>query len=165
MYNPNISKKEHGRRRFEELQKRTARLGTRHTRKIEKFSDNFKTIFKFFLLSYRKNILTFAGENVDVYFDIDSYCGRGTFRRYDDGQYKLTDIYSRHPNITKAVIIAKKSWGLHCKLWVEGIVEGSFTKKEILQIFEDNKIIIPDAFYKEFINLIYKQTVRKYNLV
>jgi len=156
MYNPNLSKKEHGRRRFEELQKRTDKLGTRHIRKIEKFSERFLLIFNFFLHSYRKGILTFAGIAVDVKNDLNAPCARGTFRRFDDGQYKNKDITSCHSNIVTAVITAKKSWGLHCKMWAEGIKEGSFTKREILKVFEDNNIIIPDVFIRELENLIYK---------
>ena len=151
-----ITKKEHGRRRFEELKQRNKKIGSRHTRKIEKFSDRFNIIFNFFLVCYRKKILIFAGEKVEVLFDIDAPCARGTFRRYDDGQYKLKDIVSRHPNITTAIIIAKKSWGLFLKQWSEGIREGSFRKQEILDIFKNENIEIPESFLKEFENLIYK---------
>lgn len=151
-----VSKKEHGRRRFLELQERNERIGSRHKRKIEKFSDNFKTIFNFFLQSYRSGILTFGGENVTVINDSRSFCARGSFRRFDDGQFKFTDIVSRHSNITKAVIIAKKSWGLHLKEWSEGVREGLFRKDEILKVFSDKNIIIPYSFLKEFYNLIYK---------
>jgi len=162
VFDPLKSKKEHGRLRFQELQNRKNRIGSRHTRKIEKFSDRFNTIFKFFFQSYRKGILVFAGEAVDVKFDLNSFCARGSFRRFDDGQFKLKDIVCIDPNILKSVIIAKKSWGLHLKMWSEAIAEGTFLKNEILAIFENEQIEIPESFMIEFENLIYKARV-KYN--
>lgn len=150
------SKKEHGRQRYQELLLRKERIGDRHTRKIEKFSDRFKEIFNFFLQSYRAGILTFAGENVVVINDNLSFCARGSFRRFDDGQFKGKDIISRHSNITRAVVIAKKAWGMTVKEWSIGIREGSFRKSEFLEMFSDKNIIIPDPFIQEFYNLIYK---------
>lgn len=132
----------------------------RHIRKIEKFSDNFNEMFFFFLQSYRKGILTFAGSAVDVDFDINSHSCRECFRRFDDGQFKNSSIVSRHPNIVKAVIIAKKSWGINLQNYTDGIAECSFLKSEILHIFESNKIKIPEKFLIEFENLLYKKRIK-----
>lgn len=130
-------------------------------KKKEKFSDRFNLIFNFFLQSYRKGILTFAGTKIDVVEDVNSFCARGTFRRFDDGYYKYTTIPSRHPNVIKAVIIAKKSWGLHLKEWTDGIAEGLFLRSELLGQFEKNNIKIPEQFLKEFNNLIYSKMLKK----
>lgn len=51
------------------LKKEQGLLKDRHRRRLEKFSGNFNEIFFFFLRSFRKGLLTFAGTNVDVYFD------------------------------------------------------------------------------------------------
>ena len=44
---------------------------------------------------------------------------------------RLGDLSSCHPNTLKGVIVGKKSWGLHLTMWTDGIVEGSFTEREI----------------------------------
>lgn len=140
-----------------ELRKKDKSYKDRHHRKIEKFSDRFNNIFFFFLQSYRKGILTFGGSIIDIEYDKDSHSCRECFRRFDDGQFKFTSIPTRHPNIVKAVITAKKSWGLFLQAWTDGIVECSFTKKEILYIFESNKIEIPEQFQIEFDNLLFQK--------
>lgn len=48
------------------LKKKNGLLKDRHSRKLEKFSNNFNTIFEFFLRSYRKKLLNFGGIAVDV---------------------------------------------------------------------------------------------------
>jgi hypothetical protein len=134
----------------------------RHIRKIEKFSEPFNKIFFFFLKCYQKKLLTFAGSAVDVVFDKNSHSCREAFRRFDDGQFKYRPISTRHPNIVKAVITAKKSWGLHLKMYSEGIAEGTFTKSEILHIFESNKIELPEQFKVEFENIVIKKRIEYY---
>lgn len=133
---------------------------SRHNRRIEKFSDRFNGIFFFFLKSYRKNILTFAGSYVEVEYDKDSHSCREAFRRFDDGQFKTKPVSTRHPNIVKAVITAKKSWGLHRDMWTDGIVEGTFTKQEILNVFKIVNIELPEPFVIEFENNIYNKTMK-----
>jgi hypothetical protein len=105
---------------------------------------------------------------VPVDFDINSHEGKETFRRYDNGQFKdkstgapLNPI-TRHPNIVKGVITGKKSWGLHVKMWSEGIGEWCFTKDEIVQTFTDKGIKIPDSLLKDFENHIIKQKQKRY---
>ena len=105
--------------------------------------------------------MTFSGVHVDVINKTDGHSGKGTFRRFEDGQYKLLPISSRHSNVVKAVIIAKKSWGLHCKMWSDGIVEGTFTRREILYEFEKHGIEIPDSLKLEFENLIFKKIMKQ----
>jgi len=106
--------------------------------------------------------LTFCGQEIIVTFDKQGFSCRETFRRFDDGYYKLLDISSRQNNVVKSVITAKKSWGLHLKMWCEGIAEGTFTKNEILEIFSEKGIIIPEQLLKEFENLVYKKRIEYY---
>lgn len=62
----------------------------------------------------------------------------------------------------KSVIIGKKSWGLWVNQWSDGIVEGTFTKREILQEFEDKNIKIPEPLIIDFENRIYNKIKKKY---
>jgi hypothetical protein len=79
---------------------------------------------------------------------------------FENGVYKgIPIIKTRHPNISKGVIIGKKSWGLWKNEWTDGIVEGSFTPKEILQQFTDNNIKVPESLMIDFNNTI----IRKFN--
>lgn len=141
---------------------RKKEIGTKHQRKLQKYSTNFNEIFTFFLNSYRKGLLTFCGSDVDVKFDIDGPEGKNTFRMFDNGYYKGgKEITSCHPNIVRAVIIGKKSWGLWLNEWADGIAEGSFTKYEILEEFEKNGIKIPESLYKDFCNRIVNKVLQK----
>lgn len=130
---------------------------SRTHRKLQKYTNNFNEIFNFFLKSYRKNILTFCGYKVNVDFDIDSDDGKFGFRRYDNGEIKIHNLKSRHPNILQAIIIAKKSWGLFLDQYTDGIVECSFTKEEILNEFSKNGIKIPEPFLLDFENTIIRK--------
>ena len=42
-------------------------------------------------------------------------------------------------------------------MWSEGIYEGCFTKKEILEQFYNKNIIIPESFLLDFNNQIIKK--------
>jgi hypothetical protein len=122
-------------------------------------------MFTFFLQSYRKGLLTFCGSIVKVEFDVNESEGKNTFRKYDNGQYQLgKPIISRHPNIVKAVIVGKKSWGLWVDQWSDGIVEGTFFQREIEQEFEDKGITIPLSLLKDFDNRIYRKRLKKHGL-
>ena len=113
--------------------------------------------------SYRSGILTFCGSHVDIDFDVNSIEGKMTFRKYDNGQYRQgKKIITRHPNIVKGVITGKKSWGLWVNQWSDGIVEGTFSKREILQDFYDKEIIIPESLMKDFDNRIINKMKKKY---
>ena len=114
--------------------------------------------------SYRSDILTFCGSPVDIDFDVNDVEGKMAFRKYDNGQYQGKKIITRHPNIVKGVITGKKSWGLWVDQWSEGIVEGSFSKREILEEFEKHNIIIPESLLNDFNNRIINKMKRKYRL-
>ncbi len=112
----------------------------------------------FFLNSYRFKILDFSGVDVKTELNLNEDDGKVCFKKFDNGEYKGIDtIPTRHPNILKGVIVGKKSWGLHVKMWSEGISEGLFTKKEILQQFIDNNIEIPEPFLTDFNNQIMRR--------
>jgi len=59
-------------------------------------------------------------------------------------------------------LIGKKSWGLWVNEWSDGIVEGSFNKREILEEFSKNGIIIPEPLLNDFHNRVYKKMKSKY---
>lgn len=121
-------------------------------------------MFTFFLQSYRKGILTFCGENMEVNFDVNGDDGKIIFKRFDNGEFKginQNKLITRHSNISKGVIVGKKSWGLWVNEWSDGISEGSFTKKEILDEFEKRNIIIPEPLLLDFENRIYKKVIDK----
>lgn len=119
-------------------------------------------IFNFFLQSYRKNILTFGGENVDVIFDINGDDGMLTYMKYENGEYsKGGKIITKHPNIVRSVITGKKSWGLFLDEWTDGINEWLFTREEILYEFEKRNIKIPDSFLLDFENTIQKKRLKR----
>jgi len=120
-------------------------------------------MFHFFLSSYRKNILTFCGAIVEVKYDSEGPDCKEGFRLFENGYFSKGNIpTSRHSNILLAIIVAKKSWGLHKDMWVDGIIEGSFTKREILQQFEECNITIPESLLQDFQNSIIKK-IRKKN--
>lgn len=118
-------------------------------------------MFSFFLQSYRKGLLTFCGSHVNVEFDVNSTEAKNTFRKFDNGDYKMKDIISRHPNIVKGVIIGKKSWGLWVGQWSDGVSEGTFTPNEILQDFKDKGVEIPKPLLNDFYNQILKKINKK----
>ena len=152
--------------RHERISLRKKEIGTKLDRKLKRYSDNFNEIFNFFLISYRKKILSFCGSNVEVIFDNNEVEAKNAFRRFDNGQYKNdSGIATRHPNILKGVIIGKKSWGLHVNMWAEGIAEGCFTKQEIIQEFVNNKITIPESLFKDFENRIYQKMSKRHEYV
>ena len=86
---------------------------------------------------------------------------REAFRMYDDGQFKFKVPYSKHPNLLKAVITGKKSWGLWVDQWTEGIIDWSFTRDEILKEFSSRNIKIPDSFLKDFDNTIERKKIKR----
>lgn len=118
-------------------------------------------MFNFFLESNRKGILTFCGSDINIEFDINNVNGKRCFRNFDNGQYKLKPIITKHPNIVKSVIIGKKSWGLWLNQWVDGIIEFSFTKEEILEEFNKLGIVIPESLLLDFDNRIEKKRIER----
>jgi hypothetical protein len=141
----------------ERLKLRSNEIGTKHVRKLRKYSDNFLLIFNFFLKSNRLDLLTFCGSHTIIEFDINAPSAKECFRLYEDGFFKNKPIITKHPNILKSVLIGKKAWGLWVKEWTEGISECSFTKYEILNEFSSRDITIPESFLDDFNNVLYKK--------
>lgn len=89
--------------------------------------------------------------------------GKNVFRKYDNGEYKNDKtIKTRHPNIVKGVLIGKKAWGLWLNEWTDGIVEGSFTRHEILEEFTKNGITIPESLLMDFNNRLYQKRIKRH---
>jgi hypothetical protein len=145
-------------KRNEKINKRVEEIGTRHRRKLRKYSKNFNEMFKFFFLISRKGIINFCGSplNVNGYkFGLDS---RESFRLHEDGYYKNgKPIITKHPNILKNVLMGKKGLGLWFDQWAEGISDNLFTYEEIISEFDKLSIEIPEPFLIEFRNLIEKK--------
>ena len=74
----------------------------------------------------------------------------------------MVSIKTRHPNIVKGVLIGKKSWGLWLNEWTDGIVEGSFTRNEILDEFTKNGISIPESLLTDFNNRLYQKRIKRH---
>jgi hypothetical protein len=132
-------------------------IGNRKRRKMIKYSENFTNMFLFFLQSYRKGLLTFCGSNVEVYQDLSLDDGKFCFRKFENGDYKMKDIFSKHPNILKGAVTGKKAWGLWCEQWTEGISDWTFTKDEIFEQFKDVGIEVPKVLEIEFDKLLEKK--------
>ncbi len=97
---------------------------------------------------------------IDVEFDINGPDGKETIKHYENGKYVNKTIFTKHPNIVMGIIMGKKSWGLHVKMWSEGIGERCFTKEEILNDFTQRGIVVPDFLSLDFDNHIRKRKIR-----
>lgn len=120
-------------------------------------------MFTFFLKSYRSGLLDFCGSNIEVSFDPDGQDSKVSFKLFENGIMKLDDLSSIHPNTLKGVIIGKKSFGLWLQQWTDGIVEGSFSEKEILNEFKIRNIEIPKPLLTDWNNVIIKKINKKLN--
>ena len=96
-------------------------------------------------------------------FDPNGKDGKISFKLFENGQMKLGDLSSCHPNMLKGVIIGKKSWGLFLQQRTDGIVDGSFTEKEILNEFIIKNIEIPEPLMLDWNNVIIKKIRRRIN--
>lgn len=135
---------------------------TRHNRKLKKYSNNFNRMFEFFLSLQRTGIITFCGSIITVDFDVNGMEAKECFRLYEDGFYKNgKPIITRHPNVFKSVLIGKKGWGLWVDQWTEGIVDWTFTREEILNEFIKVNVEIPEAFLKDFDNVIKRKSLKR----
>ena len=117
-------------------------------------------MFEFFFLSYRKGLLNFCGSDVNIHFDIESDDTKYSFKSFENGVFKNTDIITKHPNILKSVILGKKSWGLWVEQYSQGIIDFTFTKDEILKEFDKNNIKIPEPLMKEWDKLIERKKIK-----
>ncbi len=107
-------------------------------------------------------MLSFCGSVVNIEFDVNESEGKNTFRKFDNGQYSGgKPIITRHPNIVKGVIVGKKAWGLWCDQWADGISEGTFLKREILEDFDKHGILIPESLMKDFDDRIYRKNIKR----
>ena len=121
-------------------------------------------MFSFFLKSYRSGILEFTGSIIETEFDPNGEEGKFCFRQIENGEIKRNNIIkTRHPNIVKAVVSGKRSFGLWSDQWSDGIVDWSFTEEEILGEFQKRNIKIPKPLLIDFYNRIDKKK-RKRNL-
>jgi len=115
-------------------------------------------MFTFFLKSYRDGILKFSGSIVETEFDVNGDEGKYCFRKIENGEIKRNEIIkTRHPNVVKAVVSGKRSFGLFCDQWSDGIVDCSFTEEEILGEFQMSNIQIPEPLLIDFRNRIEKK--------
>lgn len=105
--------------------------------------------------------------NIITRLDLNEQESKFCFRKFDNGEYTKDEIYvsgikTKHPNILKAVIVGKKSWGLFLNEWSNGISECNFTLSEILYEFEYRNIKIPDSLMLDFMNRINDKKRKKY---
>ena len=138
---------------------------TREEKRRKNYSESFNEIFSFFLKSYRCKILDFCGSEVRTRYKKNGQEGKFCFKSFDNGVYTKDQIYegieTKHPNILKGVLIGKKSWGLWKNEWSDGISEGLFTEREIIQQFTDCNIQIPESLMTDFHNTIYKKILKR----
>ena len=120
-------------------------------------------MFTFFLKSYRVGLLDFCGSSVEVMSDPNGQDSKVSFKEFENGVMKLDKLSSCHPNTLKGVIVGKKSWGLWLQQWTDGIVEGSFSEREILEEFKIRGIKIPDPLLRDWDNVIIKKINKKIN--
>lgn len=147
--------------KLDRIEQKKRKIGSRNDRHLGKYSDKYNKMFNFYLDIYRSGICTFCGQEVNVDFDINKPDGKFSFREFDNGRFKNINPTTRHPNILKAVIIGKKSWGLLIKEWGGGIGSGLFTKYEFFELFKSHNIIIPDSLLIEFNNLVDKERLKR----
>ena len=149
-------------RNISKIEEVKSKIGSRHLRKLRKYSDKFNRMFSFFLSVNRSGLIQFCGTKTEVYFDPNGESAKECFRLYEDGYYKGgKKIITRHPNVLKSTLIGKKGIGLWFDQWSDGIVDWSFTREEILNEFKIRNIEIPESFITEFDNLISKKKYKR----
>ncbi len=150
--------------RLKRIEEKKKFIKSKKDRRLQKYSSNFNEMFNFFLAGYRKGLLDFCGSIVNTVYDSEQEDGKFSFRQFDNGRFKNLDkLPTQHPNILKAVITGKKSWGLFKTEYALGISEANFTKEEILKEFEDRNLVIPKVLIIEFENEIQRLKQLKYS--
>lgn len=123
-------------------------------------------MFNFFFDITRKDITTFCGSDVEsknkIEFDINGDEAKFCFRKIENGQYQKGEIIkTRHPNILRTVLIGKSGWGLWRDQYTDGIVDWTFTREEIMNIFSEKRIKIPEPLIKEFDDFLEKKKMKR----
>ena len=163
----------------ERIKEYKSSLGSRHDRKLKKFSQSFNRNFWFFFSLVRKGVITFCGEDIkDKYMlqlDPEGLSCKEVFRKFEDGFYAIKEdedgnkkrepMITRHPNIIETVLIGKKGWGLWTDQWTDGIAECSFQRHEIFSTFEDVGLEIPEHFMNEFENRLRQKQVKYFEFL
>jgi len=130
----------------------------RQLRNIKK--PEFLKIFNFYVNGYKKQIFDFCGTDIKTLYKENAYCSKIMFKKYDNGDVPLDElehgIYTSEPELLRCVILGKKGWGLWMQEWCKGISEFLFTEDEILNIFKNKNIEIPESLLVDF-----KKTWRK----
>lgn len=115
------------------IKQKTKEIGTRHNRKLKKYSNNFNLMFEFFLKSYRSGLLTFSGSYIDVRYDISFPNSKETFRLYEDGFFKNKPIiFTSQPNIVYAVLNGKNHGASGCRTGLTEYQNVILQKKKFL---------------------------------
>jgi hypothetical protein len=114
---------------------------------------------------YRTGIITFGGSVLNIDSDINGVDGKTCIMKYENGELTQKRIVTCHPNIVRGILTVKKGWGLWVNEWSDGIIEGSFTKQEILNDFKIKNIELPESFILEFDNSIKRKIKQKYGAI
>ena len=140
-------------------------LGSRHDRKLKKYSEGFNENFKFFFLLSRRGLIDFCGERINILPSSDrTMTSKHCFKLFEDGRYGREKVIEcNHPNIMRHVMMGKKGWSLWCNQWSEGVGQGLLRKEEILEIFHEKEVHIPDCFMLQFENTIRKEKLKYYD--
>jgi hypothetical protein len=119
-------------------------------------------MFRFFIQSHRKGILTFSGTYVnEIKFDPNGPDSIYCIRKFENGDYKNKPIITKHPLTVYKFIKGKKSWGLWVQQWSDGIVDWTFKIEEIESLFIENNIDIPESLWKDFLNVIEQKKLKR----
>lgn len=125
---------------------------------MRKYSNAFNYQFSLYLLLYRSGVIDFCGSKVEVAYATDGPDAKHVFMQFENGAYKNTGpISTKHPNVVKALITAKKGWGLWRDEWSSGIADGLFTKDEIIDDIYRHGVLLPESFHKELDTAIRKK--------
>lgn len=149
--------------RRKRIEDKVQEIGTRSSRRRRGHSENFLSMFYFYLAIYENDIATFCGVDVQVDYDPKGSDAKVGFKEYDNGIFIGTP-FSCEPEILKKVIIGKKAWGLLVNEWAGGIADCLFTKHEFFEMFKISEtvtIVIPPALLLDFNNRVWEERFKK----
>lgn len=146
----------------ERLKEISRSLGSRHDRKLKKYSEGFNENFKFFFLLSRRGLIDFCGERINILPSSDrTMTSKHCFKLFEDGRYgREKMIECNHPNVMRHVMMGKKGFSLWVNQYSEGIGQGLFRKDDILDEFRKRDIHIPDCFMLQLDNTIWKEKLK-----